>query len=85
LELSDQEMLELAQFAFARMDGAGFLALARELGTETAWKMDVEAFLVFPKLYSYIINGWPVTERGGVKKIPLGIEPMQAERKKCIH
>lgn len=54
MELSDQEMLELAQFAFARMDGA-------------------------------IINGWPVPERGGVKKIPSGIEPMQAERKKCTH
>ena len=45
MELSAQEMLELAQFAFARMDGAWFLALARELG----------------------------------------IEPVQAERKKCIH
>jgi len=68
LELSDQEMLGLAQFAFARMDGAGFLALARELGTETAWKMDVEAFLVFPSFHpemalfplSVVLRGFPL-------------------------
>jgi hypothetical protein len=52
LALSEREMLELAQFAFARMDGAWFLALARELGTEAAWKMDVEAW----KQFSYVFG-----------------------------
>jgi hypothetical protein len=52
LALSEREMLELAQFAFARVEGAWFLALAGELGTETAWRMDVEAW----KQFSYFFG-----------------------------
>lgn len=47
VNLSNEQLLELAQFAFVRMDGAWFLALARELGVETAFKMDVEAWTQF--------------------------------------
>ena len=50
MKLSDAQLLELAQYAFVRMDGAWFLALARELGAETAFKMDVEAW----KQFSYV-------------------------------
>jgi len=52
VKLSNEQILELAQFAFVRMDGAWFLALARELGVETAFKMDVEAW----KQFSYVFG-----------------------------
>ncbi|MFC1580367.1 DUF6125 family protein [Thermodesulfobacteriota bacterium] len=52
VDLSNEQLLELAQFAFVRMDGAWFLALARELGVETAFKMDVEAW----KQFSYVFG-----------------------------
>ena len=52
VNLSNEQLLELAQFAFVRMDGAWFLALARELGVETAFKMDVEAW----KQFSYVFG-----------------------------
>jgi hypothetical protein len=42
----------MAQFLSVRMDGAWFLALAREFGVETAWKMDVEAW----KQFSYVFG-----------------------------
>jgi predicted hydrocarbon binding protein len=44
--------LELAQFSLTRIDGAWFMALARELGVETAWKMDIEAW----KQFSYVFG-----------------------------
>ncbi len=52
MNLSDKQLLELAQYAFVRMDGAWFLALARELGVETAFRMDVEAW----KQFSYVFG-----------------------------
>lgn len=52
MNLSRAQLLEIAQFAIIRMDGAWFMALARELGVETAWKMDVEAW----KQFSYVFG-----------------------------
>ncbi|MBW1772999.1 MAG: L-2-amino-thiazoline-4-carboxylic acid hydrolase [Deltaproteobacteria bacterium] len=51
MKLSDEQLLELAQYAFVRMDGAWFLALARELGVDTAFKMDVEAWTQFSYVF----------------------------------
>ncbi|MEN6472825.1 MAG: DUF6125 family protein [Syntrophaceae bacterium] len=44
MRLSHEQMLEVAQYAFTRMDGAWFLALAKKFGVQTAWEMDVEAW-----------------------------------------
>ena len=52
MDLSGSQLLEIAQFSIVRMDGAWFMALARELGVETAWKMDVEAW----KQFSYVFG-----------------------------
>jgi len=52
VDLSDEQLLELAQYAFVRMDGAWFLALAREMGVDTAFRMDVEAW----KQFSYVFG-----------------------------
>jgi hypothetical protein len=52
MKLSDKQLLEIMQYAFVRMDGAWFLALARKFGKETAWEMDVEAW----KQFSYIFG-----------------------------
>ena len=52
MDLSGAQLLEIAQFSIVRMDGAWFMALARELGVETAWKMDVEAW----KQFSYVFG-----------------------------
>ena len=51
VNLSNEQLLELAQYALVRMDGAWFLALARELGVETAFKMDVEAWTQFSYVF----------------------------------
>jgi hypothetical protein len=52
MKLSTEQLLEIAQYSFVRMDGAWFLALARKFGKETAWEMDVEAW----KQFSYIFG-----------------------------
>jgi hypothetical protein len=44
MNLSNDQLLEIAQFSLTRLDGAWFMALAREMGAETAWKMDVAAW-----------------------------------------
>ena len=44
MNLSTEQLLEIAQYSFVRMDGAWFLALAGKLGKETAWEIDVEAW-----------------------------------------
>lgn len=50
--LSTEQLLEIAQYSFIRMDGAWFLALAGRLGKEVAWEMDVEAW----KQFSYVFG-----------------------------
>lgn len=52
MDLNEQQLLELAQYAFIRLDGAWFLALAKKFGVETAWEMDVETW----KSFSYIFG-----------------------------
>jgi hypothetical protein len=52
MKLSAEQLLEIAQYAFVRMDGAWFLALAGKFGKETAWEMDIEAW----KQFSYVFG-----------------------------
>jgi hypothetical protein len=52
MNLSHEQMMEISQYAFTRMDGAWFLALAKKFGVETAWEMDVEAW----KQFSYVFG-----------------------------
>lgn len=52
MNLSNDQLLEIAQFSLTRLDGAWFMALARGMGVETAWKMDVEAW----KQFSYVFG-----------------------------
>ena len=44
MKLTNDQILELTQYAFVRMDGAWFLALAKKFGVQTAWEMDVAAW-----------------------------------------
>jgi len=52
MNLSQEQMMEISQHAFTRMDGAWFLALAKKFGIKTAWEMDVEAW----KQFSYVFG-----------------------------
>lgn len=52
MNLSTEQLLEIAQYSFIRMDGAWFMALARKLGKKTAWEMDIEAW----KQFSYVFG-----------------------------
>ena len=52
MNLSTEQLLEIAQYSFVRMDGAWFMALARKLGKETAWEIDVDAWSQF----SYVLG-----------------------------
>ena len=51
MRLSHEQMMEVAQYAFTRMDGAWFLALAKKFGGQTAWEMDVEAWKQFAYVF----------------------------------
>jgi hypothetical protein len=44
MKLTSDQILELTQYAFIRMDGAWFLAMAKKFGIQTAWEMDVAAW-----------------------------------------
>lgn len=52
MNLSMNQLLELAQYSIVRLDGAWFLALAERLGKEKAWEMDIEAW----KQFSYVFG-----------------------------
>jgi hypothetical protein len=52
VDLTKDQLLEMMQYSFVRMDGAWFLALAKKYGKETAWEMDIEAW----KQLSYLIG-----------------------------
>jgi hypothetical protein len=51
LRLSPEELLKIAQYAFVRMDGAWFLALAKKHGVQAAWEMDVDAWSQFSYVF----------------------------------
>ena len=66
MKLTNDQILELTQYAFIRMDGAWFLALAKKFGVQTAWEMDVAAWKQLAYLLgkqirkNYISNpSWP--------------------------
>lgn len=52
MNVSTEQLLEIAQYSIVRLDGAWFLALAGKLGKEKAWEMDVEAW----KQFSYVFG-----------------------------
>ncbi len=52
MNLSTEQLFEIAQYSFVRLDGAWFMALARKLGKEVAWEIDVEAW----KQFSYVFG-----------------------------
>ena len=47
MTIPDEVLLERAKLSITRLDGAWFLALAKELDVETAWRVDVEAWKQF--------------------------------------
>lgn len=51
MRLTDQEIIELLQYSFVRIDGAWFMALAKGHGIQTAWVADVEAWKQFSYLF----------------------------------
>jgi hypothetical protein len=52
MNLSIEQLFEIAQYSFVRLDGAWFMALAGKLGKEAAWEIDVEAW----KQFSYVFG-----------------------------
>ena len=52
MHISHEQLIGLSRVAFARMDGAWFMAIARKFGIDAAWDMDVEAW----KQYSYVMG-----------------------------
>ncbi len=52
MNLSTEQLLDIAQYSFVRMDGAWFMSLAKKLGKETAWEIDVDAWSQF----SYVLG-----------------------------
>lgn len=62
MELGADEIIELLQYSFVRMDGAWFLGLAKKYGIETAWEMDVEAWKQFSYLFGRKLLKTHITE-----------------------
>lgn len=52
MNLTIEQLFEIAQYSFVRLDGAWFMALAGKLGKEAAWEIDVEAW----KQFSYVFG-----------------------------
>ncbi|MBN1532396.1 MAG: hypothetical protein JXA20_07025 [Spirochaetes bacterium] len=52
MQLNAEEILDLAQMSFIRLDGAWFIAVAKRFGIQAAWETDVEAW----KQLSYIMG-----------------------------
>ncbi len=44
MKLTPEQMLEMSQYTFIRMDGAWFMAAAKKYGIDAAWNMDIEAW-----------------------------------------
>jgi hypothetical protein len=66
MNLSPEQLFKITQYSFIRLDGAWFPALARKLGEETAWEMDMKVWKQFLYLFGkkirkdIIINPeWP--------------------------
>ncbi len=51
LALNHEQMINLLQYSFVRMDGAWFLGLAKTHDIKTAWDADVEAWKQFSYLF----------------------------------
>ena len=51
MNLSTEQLLDIAQYSFVRMDGAWFMSLAKKLGKETAWEIDVDAWSQFSYVF----------------------------------
>lgn len=51
MNLSSEQLLQVAQYSLVRLDGAWFLALAKKLGKELAWEMDIEVWKQFSYLF----------------------------------
>jgi hypothetical protein len=68
MHLTNEQIMEIAQYSFTRLDGAWFMALAKKFGVETAWEMDIEAWKQFSYVFgkhirkNYIQNPvWPAS------------------------
>lgn len=47
LELDSETLLEMARYAFLRLDGAWFMAAAKKFGIEAATELDISAWEMF--------------------------------------
>jgi hypothetical protein len=51
LGLSNEKLVDIAQYAITRLDGGWFLGAAKRLGVEKAWELDVEAWRHFSYVF----------------------------------
>ena len=56
MDLSNEKLIDIAQFAISRLDGAWFMAVAKEIGIDTAWKMDIAAWKQFSYVFGKRLN-----------------------------
>ncbi|MGI6548452.1 MAG: DUF6125 family protein [Syntrophomonadales bacterium] len=49
--LSNEKLVDIAQYAITRLDGGWFLGAAKRLGVEKAWELDVEAWRHFSYVF----------------------------------
>ncbi len=52
MKLTNEQLLDMSQYTFIRMDGAWFISAAKKFGIQTAWEMDIEAW----KQISYLLG-----------------------------
>jgi len=56
MDLSTEKLIDIAQFAISRLDGAWFMSVAKEIGIDTAWEMDVAAWKQFSYVFGKRLN-----------------------------
>jgi len=51
MKLTHEQIHDLSQYSFIRMDGAWFLGVAKKYGIDAAWELDKEAWKQFSYLF----------------------------------
>jgi uncharacterized protein DUF6125 len=85
MDLSNEKLIDIAQFAISRLDGAWFMAVAKEIGVDMAWKMDVAAWKQFSYVFGKRLNKDlipdPVWPQSFIKAIDIFSKVLKIEKR----
>jgi len=88
MNLSNEKLVDISQFAISRLDGAWFMAVAKEIGVDTAWKIDVAAWKQFSYVFGKKLNKDlipdPVWPQSFIEAIDILSKVLKIEKREII-